>query len=1106
MRISIIIAIPLLMMGFGFELIYSMSPGASLSFSSDNLPDRLVESCNTAVSSIRIGLDSVAVDTLHFRIHKSGTALDTIDYISNLPDTVIFLPGEQTKVYNIEAVPDTLSETYESIIIELFRIGTPDMRCDLLEIGLIDTLDVRIRQLDQSDYCIPGKGVLLTGVGAANYIWTAPGLFADLDMDTVVIDTSYAGFVYLLGTGVSCQDMDSVFIRTFDPSFEIFIRSDDTLCRGDALIFDLVMSQEADSIHIAPDSILLSRDSLHFVLVPEQTAPIIISSFLDSCSYRDTIFAGIEQISPSQIIADSTICLGDTIVLAAVGSDSTISYSWTPGIGLSDSTIAAPLAFPIVTRTYTRIATGALHRCADTSRTSITVRNSSFQYQISDKDTICPGEQVLATLIANDTGALISISPNTDIVYRNDSLFFRPTSTTNYTIQVSAGDCTSELQQVITVIDTSIDLRLLSWDTICTGSSVTLQLKLNDPRAEITWLPAEDVTQIDDSTYLLHPQTTKSIQYQIDYGLCTRSGSVDVFVIDNAVNFEQLDNSNICLGDSLLIKVSYDTIRGQLLWSNPSIIRRLNDSIYAVLPLHSDVLILTIDFEACSFTQNIDISVIDPYFEIETNDAVHICQDDTVQLRLSTIHQPVFYSLSPPQFGSIEDSTALLYPLSYTEFSIYADLGACIVEKKIEIDVDSLPALGYSIIPQKEVFCIGDQVELIPEFISPPQYPNLRFNWSPNDDNLVSNPSLPSARFEVQHSSIYTRQTVNGACTQVDTFVLLTTPKGISTGFRDTTICAGQSVRFQIFDTDISRIDWSPGTGLSCTNCPDPLMRPTHSQIYTLSYQRDQCTYSVQVDVNISPKDTLIFPTLYSCRDSTVQLDVDNTRFVQGIWDDEPELSCLNCLNPFFKATASKTYVIRDFSGLCELVGLQEVIVYPEVDASIILLNTDDIFIGQTISLRATAEAANAIDYQWYVNGVLSDQTGESLDIIAEDFNYTVELIVTDQISGCTISKRIQLLVKAIDEIKFPNTFTPNGDGRNDVFKPALAESLRINYMSIYNRWGQQVFNSTAADAAWDGRDRQGNDLPTELYIYLVELTRPNGTIEKFRGEIHLIR
>jgi gliding motility-associated-like protein len=81
-------------------------------------------------------------------------------------------------------------------------------------------------------------------------------------------------------------------------------------------------------------------------------------------------------------------------------------------------------------------------------------------------------------------------------------------------------------------------------------------------------------------------------------------------------------------------------------------------------------------------------------------------------------------------------------------------------------------------------------------------------------------------------------------------------------------------------------------------------------------------------------------------------------------------------------------------------------------------------------------------------------------------------------------------------EIILPNIFTPNNDGENDLFQL----NFPVEKISIYNRWGQKVFENYD-NVFWDGKTRQGIDVSNGTYFYLIE------TKEKsLKGYVQLLR
>ena len=80
-------------------------------------------------------------------------------------------------------------------------------------------------------------------------------------------------------------------------------------------------------------------------------------------------------------------------------------------------------------------------------------------------------------------------------------------------------------------------------------------------------------------------------------------------------------------------------------------------------------------------------------------------------------------------------------------------------------------------------------------------------------------------------------------------------------------------------------------------------------------------------------------------------------------------------------------------------------------------------------------------------------------------------------------------------KVYIPNAFTPNADGMNEVFRPVISfvygvdANVGMQYrFSIYNRWGELIFNTQDPQASWDGL-LNGKAVPSDVYLYLLEAT-----------------
>jgi gliding motility-associated-like protein len=102
---------------------------------------------------------------------------------------------------------------------------------------------------------------------------------------------------------------------------------------------------------------------------------------------------------------------------------------------------------------------------------------------------------------------------------------------------------------------------------------------------------------------------------------------------------------------------------------------------------------------------------------------------------------------------------------------------------------------------------------------------------------------------------------------------------------------------------------------------------------------------------------------------------------------------------------------------------------------------------------------------------------------------------------GCgTSSDETQVLV--FEKIKVPNTFTPNGDGYNDVWQIDLLDLFENSITEVYNTAGQLVHRSVGYSKPWDGT-RNGKRLPAGTYYYLIDLKT---NADRLTGYVTIIR
>jgi gliding motility-associated-like protein len=128
----------------------------------------------------------------------------------------------------------------------------------------------------------------------------------------------------------------------------------------------------------------------------------------------------------------------------------------------------------------------------------------------------------------------------------------------------------------------------------------------------------------------------------------------------------------------------------------------------------------------------------------------------------------------------------------------------------------------------------------------------------------------------------------------------------------------------------------------------------------------------------------------------------------------------------------------------------------------------------------------------------------------AENGMITVVLMVNSP-QGCTDSAHYhynfqQPVIDSSAMVFVPNVFTPNGDGINGVFKPVFTAEINAYQLTIFNRWGEQVFQSNEVTEGWDGTFK-GQECTDGTYTWVLQYgDTTNAFKQQLNGSVSLFR
>ena len=150
-----------------------------------------------------------------------------------------------------------------------------------------------------------------------------------------------------------------------------------------------------------------------------------------------------------------------------------------------------------------------------------------------------------------------------------------------------------------------------------------------------------------------------------------------------------------------------------------------------------------------------------------------------------------------------------------------------------------------------------------------------------------------------------------------------------------------------------------------------------------------------------------------------------------------------------------------------------------------------------------------ASGYEVSVNSGPYQSVGTALAYIASGFQPNQNVAITVRALGSLVCQQNTGSASALTllpdvGIFVPNTFTPNGDGKNDVFK-AYGNYLQKLNMKVFNQWGEKVYETSDVTGGWDGTYK-GSQAPVGVYVYVVSATMPDGRTISKKGTVNLIR
>lgn len=375
---------------------------------------------------------------------------------------------------------------------------------------------------------------------------------------------------------------------------------------------------------------------------------------------------------------------------------------------------------------------------------------------------------------------------------------------------------------------------------------------------------------------------------------------------------------------------------------------------------------------------------------------------------------------------------------------------------------------------------------------------NYTFLWTniPGNDSTANQTVCPTV------NSIYSVRVIDGAfCSSVikSVTVNLYQPLAINIS-NDKSVCPGVSTDIGATatggDGNGFNYQWTPSAGLTDPTIPNPTATPGSTTIYKLKVT-DNCGSPSVTDsmrVIVFPLPVVDFEVSDTAGCEPLRVDFINNSTLrdecrwtiggQTIYDCDQFPLLLRAPGEY-----NVSLEVTSPDGCSKSLSMPSLIsVKPNPIARFTMSPEQVSSLYPEVQFEDYSKGDIA-SWSWNFAGLGTANTPNTKFTFPQDTgSYPVSLLVTTT-DGCKNQTTVNVRVGPQYTLYIPNSFTPNGDGLNDIFTPVgIGVDISKYSMQIFDRWGKLLFETNDLSYGWNGRDNNtGLVVPPGVYIYQIK-------------------
>ncbi|MBK7554418.1 MAG: gliding motility-associated C-terminal domain-containing protein [Flavobacteriales bacterium] len=702
-----------------------------------------------------------------------------------------------------------------------------------------------------------------------------------------------------------------------------------------------------------------------------------------------------------------------------------LTISWTPAATLSNAGIIDPMAYPVTSGWYYVTSTDVNTSCQYNDSLFIDV-GQPFTLTMTPDTAICDIAGIqLDAIPSGGTNHDYLWAPNTNIT----SIFaasptVTPVVTTTYTVTVTSQEGCTAAGDVQIIVSAALNLTVTTTDAdICAGDIVTLNANVGGAaNMSFQWAPLTGLS--NGNVQSPNAQPMQDEWYSV-IATDTLSGCVladSVFInVTNVSGVFAGNDTTVCSALGMQLGVTYSTVNPIIQWEPAQYLNFSNTAAPTITFDSTMTYIVEVgDGVNCSAFDTVTVTVSFSSLTFIADSS--LCQGQSMVIDAGYPWADHSWSTGDTS-QTITVNSAGAYTCTMTDTQL-----GCSVSFTTNVTVDPLPVVYLG--PDTSL-CVGQN------WLLDAGNPGSTYLW---------NTTAQTQTISTTVNGPFSVDVIDGNdCLNSDTIAVVFDPLPVIV-ISDTVVCVSETITLNAGNPGAAYL-WSP-TGETTQTIDVTATDGTYSVVVTTP---TICTDSAEATLIFIP-----FPVVDLGADTAL---CDTEQLTLDAQND-------TCVFTWSTGANSQTITLIESENVW-------VDVYNDY---CVTRDSINVVFNPLPNELSVSELTICLDYPPY-HAVLSGEnpgntyvwspTGETTQIIlAEDYGWFMVQLTTPL--DCSILDSILVQEYCHSAIYVPNTFTPDGDGVNDMFFPN-GHNIAAIELRIFDRWGEMIKSGTDTDAKWDG-------------------------------------